>query len=442
MGIALFSVFVLLYFLIIKYFKLNILQPLTLTMSFNLFFPFILYPILKSLTLSSFSEVLTYFDDQILLFSIVLVVYIFWFLGLVSNPNFKFNFKVSKLNFHYRDKQFAFFLYFFGISLYFLTFYISGINFIEAFNNPLGTRFQIINTQGAFHLRNVSLWFIWAGWFIILALRVQGHKISLILLSSSFLFIIFICIPLGQRYQLVYPIILLMLFLFYFKKLSSKTIITSGVILIILLPLFALYRELGNSKTGINIDVFSENIEILLSERSTIFSILSDRFENIAYFQKFLIVRDKLDMTIFDSIKGFFSLFIPASFTGGIKSIDVDTYLTLKIVGSQDFGTFSFTSFPEWYLNFGYIGFPLMGYISGLLTSLIIKNVSKIGTSIFALILFSDGFFLKIFFLNINSNSNISVLYQMIFALFVTILFKLFRSFRNKNTLLINSNFS
>jgi hypothetical protein len=273
---------------------------------------------------------------------------------------------------------------------------------------------------------------MWTGWFLLLVLKLQGKNISLLKLLGFFSFVIFLSLPLGQRYQLIFPFLFLLLLLKYCSRISNKTIYISGIIMIVMLPMFALYRELGRSESGMNKVDFFSNLNILLEERSTIFSILSERFENIAWFHKFWLVRDELNMSIIDSILGFFSLFLPVSFTGGIKGSDVEVYLTMKIVGSQDYGTFSFTSFPEWYLNFGYLGFPLMAYLSGIVVSQLDKSVTKIGTNIFYLTLFADGFFMKIPFINFNFNSNVSIIYHIIFAAIVYLFYKVYHTLYNK----------
>jgi hypothetical protein len=136
-------------------------------------------------------------------------------------------------------------------------------------------------------------------------------------------------------------------------------------------------------------------------------------------------------MSFFESIRGLLSLFLPASFTGGVKGIDIDTYLNMKVVGSMDFGTPSFTLFPEWYLNFGYFGFPIMAFVSGLLVVFLNRSVKNVGVSIFSLALFADGFFLKLPLINFNTNGNVTIVYHLIFALIVVFFYELFHFKKN-----------
>lgn len=415
-------------FLFYKIYRIQLFEPVSILILFSFFLPFVFYPILKSLTYDTLDQSLEYFHEMQETLLIVFVVFIFWALGIGTVRKRK-SFKINQpFNYKIRDRHFALILYVAGVALFFLTFFMAGLNFFTSFQDPLQTRYQIINTTGGYHLRNFALWSMWTGWFLLLCLKIQGYKVSILKLFFLFGFVIFLSLPLGQRYQLVFPFVFLLLILKYCNKVSNKMIYTSGIVMIVLLPIFALYRELGRSESGMNIDDFFTNLGVLFEQRSTILSVLSERFENIAWFNKFWIVRNELSMSFIESISGLISLFLPASFTGGVKGADMEVYLTMKIVGSQDFGTFSFTSFPEWYLNFGYLGFPLMAYISGLVVSQLGRSVKEIGNSIFCLALFADGFFMKIPFINFNFNSNVSIVYHLIFAAIVSLLYKVYQT--------------
>ena len=421
----------LLLFCIVLFYKLNYVRltdPVSIVLLLHIFLPFVLYPIVFSFTFDSFNAILEYFENIKISMLIILVIFMFWALGFMMSVK-KGGFSLDKFRIKKRDKLFAFFLYSFGVLVFFLTFRLAGISFLSSFDDPLGTRFQIINTAGGFHLRNVALWSMWSGWFLLLVIRLQGYSISKGALVFLFCFVIFLSIPLGQRYQLVFPFIFLILLLKYRGIISDMTIYVSSLILVIIVPLLALYRELGKSMSGVNSDDFFSNLSVIFGERSKILTTLVERYESISWFNKFWLIRDDLIMTFSDSFKGLLSLFIPSSFTGGSKGLDVEGFLTMKIVGSQDFGTFSFTSFPEWYLNFGYLGFPVMALLSGLVVGKIVNSVSKLGINIFYLALFADGFFLKLPFLNLNFNSNVSVLYHWIFACVIYFLYKVYDSF-------------
>jgi oligosaccharide repeat unit polymerase len=415
-------------FFVILFYRLNrvkLIDPVSIVLILNFLFPFVLYPVVFSFTFDSFIEGLEYFDSIKIPLLIILIIFVFWIIGFSLSSNKKeFNlegFRMKKI-----DSSFAYFLFFVGVILFFITFQISGLSFFSSFADPLGTRFQIINTTGGYHLRNVSLWSMWTGWFLLIVLKLQGNNISILKLIIFFSFVIFLSIPLGQRYQLVFPFIFLILLLKYRNLISDSTIYISGLILVFLVPLLALYRELGRSSTGMNSKDFIDNLVVLSEEKSKILTVIVERYESISWFNKFWIIRDDLKMSFLDSIQGFISLFIPSSFTGGLKGSDVEVYLTTKIVGSQDFGTFSFTSFPEWYLNFGYLGFPIMGLFSGFVVGKIVNGVRKLGLNVFYLALFADGFFLKLPFININFNSNVSIIYHLIYAFSIFIMHKFY----------------
>lgn len=415
-----------------KVFAIQIFEPISILLILTFFFPFVFYPLLKSFSFDSISQSIAYFNEIREPLLIVFIVFIFWTLG-IATLKARTKFKLKPFKFKESDRYFAIILYIIGVIIFFLTFFIARINFITAFANPLETRFQIINTTGAYHLRNFALWFMWTGWFLLLCLKLQGKKVGLLKLFCLFGFVIFLSLPLGQRYQLVFPFIFLMLLLKYCNIIKSKTIYFGSIILLIILPILALYRELGKSETGlVNISYFFETLGGILEERSAFFSIISDRFESIAWFNKFWVIRDKLSMSFFESIRGLFSLFLPASFTGGVKGIDIDTYLNMKVDGSMDFGTPSFTLFPEWYLNFGYLGFPFMAYVSGLLVVFLNRSIKSVGVNIFNLALFADGFFLKLPLINFNTNGNVTIVYHLIFAIIVAFFYKLFHFNKNQ----------
>jgi oligosaccharide repeat unit polymerase len=426
--------FILICLSIIVFYKMcsiQIFEPISILLILTFFLPFVFYPLLKSFSFDSNSQSIAYFNEIKEPLFIVLIVFVFWALGIATLKD-RSTFKLKPFNFKERDRYFAVILYIIGVIIFFLTFLIARINFITALANPLETRFQIINTTGAYHLRNFALWFMWSGWFLLLCLKLQGKKIGLLKLFCLFGFVIFLSLPLGQRYQLIFPFIFLMLLLKYCNKIKSKTIYFGSIMLLIILPILALYRELGKSETGlVNFSYFFETLGGILEEKNSFFSIISDRFESIAWFNKFWVIRDNLSMSFFESIRGLLSLFLPASFTGGVKGIDIDTYLNMKVVGSMDFGTPSFTLFPEWYLNFGYFGFPIMAFVSGLLVVFLNRSVKNVGVSIFSLALFADGFFLKLPLINFNTNGNVTIVYHLIFALIVVFFYELFHFKKN-----------
>jgi len=187
------------------------------------------------------------------------------------------------------------------------------------------------------------------------------------------------------------------------------------------------YRELGFSRSGFTFKDFFENINSLFSNKSSILSSIAERFDNTVWLSRFWEIRSQFSMSLFDSIKGLIGLFIPASVLGGVKIADVDTYLTIEVLGSQAYGTYSFTAIPEWYLNFGLIGIPLMAFVSGTIAAKLSLSVSKVGSSIFFLVLYADGFFLKYPFVSINSFGNVAIIYHVTFAAGVYLGFSLFK---------------
>lgn len=404
--------------------KFNFFDPIGIIIILNFLVPFVAYPLLKILTFTSETSRNYFLQEMYYPTIIFIVVYIFWILGYSFLP--KKGSVVPKLNYKKRDRKFAISLYLVGIVLFFLVFIYSGVDFLSSYANPLATRFALMQKTGAYHLRSLSLMLIWTGWFLNLALHFQGYKTNKVLLLISFIFVIVIIIPLGQRFQLILPILLLLLLLLHYKKISRKVIYISGILIVILIPILAIYRELGLSKQGFSLSRLIENIEKLIDRREDFIAVITERFENGRWFSKFIKIRDDIDYSIIDSIKGLLSTFLPKVFLGGTKGSDIEGILTLKIIGSKDFGTFSFTSFPEWYLTMGYFGFAFFGFISGYINKVLVGFISKMGDNIFYFALFAGGVFLKFPFLNINSFRNVYFVLDILFAGLILLFYKIY----------------
>ena len=137
-----------------------------------------------------------------------------------------------------------------------------------------------------------------------------------------------------------------------------------------------------------------------------------------------------------NSIKELFILLVPPSILGGIeKSYDVDTFLTIYFLGSQDFGTYGFTPMAEWSMNFGKKGYIIMPFISGGLMAVISNFSRTITNNMFALIFFSSFVFIDLVFLTFHSQGMANVIVFLCFNLALYVFYKIFfypnKTFKN-----------
>jgi hypothetical protein len=407
--------------------KIKLFYPLGLIILFFFIVPYLLYPLFKIISFKNLEEIKVFLDDINHALIIINFVYIFWIFGFFSLG--KQTNKIININFDYRDRIFANALIFSGICLYFFVFSYVGISFINSFSDPLGTRFSIINKSGGFYLRSISFWLMWCGWFLKFLLFIKGFNINKIRLIILFVFIIFLSFPLGQRSLILFPIIYLVLLMYYLKLISFKRISFLLLFLFFLVPVLGLYRQLGSSEY-LSIDKFISSFNLIFANFQDILFLLSERINNLYFFTIFLEFKDQVDYDLIDSISGFFNLFIPSFVLLGDKSVDLTTLLTIKYIGSVKMGTYDFTSFPEWLLIGGYFAIPIFAFFSGLINRIIVDGVFKLGSSIFFLMLFTHGFFLKMPFLNINNINNIFIIIFLIYSIFIYLLYNTYKRFR------------
>lgn len=423
---ALISLIILIFFSF-YFLKIKLFYPLGLIILFFFIVPYLLYPILRIISFQNFEEILVFLDDINHALTIINFVYIFWILGFYSFG--KQTNKTIKINFDYRDRNFANALIFFGICLYFFVFSYVGISFTNSFYDPLGTRFSIINKSGGFYLRSISFWLMWCGWFLKFLLFAKGFNINKIRLIILFVFIIFLSFPLGQRSLILFPFIYLFLLMYYLKLISFKRISILLLLLFFLIPVLGLYRQLGSSEY-LSIDKFISSFNLIFRNFQDIIFLLSERINNLYFFSAFLEFKNHVNYDFIDSIYGFFNLFLPSIFTFGDKSIDLTTILTIKYIGSLKMGTYDFTSFPEWLLIGGYLAIPIFSYFSGLINRIIVDGVFKLGSSMFFLMLFIHGFFLKMPFININNINNVFIIIFLIYSIFIYLLYNTYKRLR------------
>jgi len=430
---ALFPLIFLIYFSF-HFFKIKLFYPLGLLILFFFIIPFVGYPILKIISFLGTNDLQPFIDEINIGLIYVNVAFVFWLLGFQILGKFKN--KNIVINYDYSDRFFGYALIFFGICLYFFVFSYVGISFTNSFYDPLGTRFSIINKPGGFYLRTISFWTMWCGWFLIFLLYLKGYKISKIKLLFYFSFIIFLTLPLGQRSLTIFPFIFIFLILFYLKKISFKKTFSIFLLLFFSIPILGLYRELGQSDFGFTFSSFIENFGIMFTNIQGVLFLISERINNLYFFTVFLEFKDQIDYDLIDSISGFFNLFVPSFFSFGEKSYDLTTLLTLKHLGSLKYGTYDFTAFPEWFLIGGYLGIPFFAFFSGLINRFLVEGVFKIGGSLFFLMLFTDGFFLKYPFITLNNINNILLIIFIIYSLIIYLLFNTYRRLRKmKNSI-------
>lgn len=427
---ALISLIILIFFSF-YFFKIKLFYPLGLLIAFFFIIPFVGYPTIKIISLFGTNDLKPFIDEINIGLIYVNVVFVFWLLGFQILGKFKN--KAIAISYDYSDRFFGYALIYFGIILYFIVFKYVGLDFINSFNDPLNTRFAIINKSGGFYLRTISFWTMWCGWFLIFLLFLKGFKISKIKLLIYFIFIIFLTLPLGQRSLTIFPFVFVFLILFYFKKISYKKTLSIFLLLFFSIPILGLYRELGQSNFGFTFISFVENFGIMFTDFQGVLYLISERINNLYFFTIFLEFKDQIDYDLFDSISGFFNLFVPSFLSFGEKSYDLTTLLTLKHLGSLKYGTYDFTAFPEWFLIGGYLGIPFFAFFSGLINRFLVEGVFKIGGSLFFLMLFSDGFFLKYPFITINNINNILVIIFIIYSIIIYLLFNTYRRLKRMN---------
>lgn len=369
-------------------------------------------------------------------FIILNIVLFSWFIGFtLFSKKSQFSFDPVSSNYDLIRPsylKFGFFCLISGFAIYCLTYIYVGYSYIEALNNPLQFRFDVIGKTGGYYLRNFSLWLIYCSLAIFLVHYFDDLKSSIkqkVLLSLFLVFIFFITIPLGQRSVLLTPL-LLGGFILYNQKMISKSQVLYGVIIsLFLIGALGIYRTVAFFEVSSSQDLSIIYSEIMRTDFRIIFEEIAARFNNIEWFYLYLSEESYFEgsISVFESIKQLFISIVPPSFLGGIeKSVDYDTYLTIYFLGSQDFGTYGFTPMAEWSLIFGKKGYVIMPFISGSLFAFISNKARKIKNNMFYLIFISSFIFLDLVFIQIHAGATANAI---VFLCFNILLFFLYEAF-------------
>jgi len=405
-----------------RYMRVSMLSPLFWFLFFGITLPFIISPfvllLLESPGITEYHEYLSeaYFIINIIFFS--------WSIGYyVIAGKRKFNWQKSDSVRPFMFK-YGLFLIFIGIGIYVFFWYYVGISFFSAFAEPLATRFKIINTTGAYHIRNIGIWCMLSGYFIMYFSGDDIFKKKKIAFFSMILFfIIVIFTPLGERSKMIFPILMLTLALFYDGLISKKILLIPVIVVFFAIPFLGLYRSMGESGQDFSayelFSIFGQNslLGILLQ-----FFMRSNAFE---YFLLFLANKDDLYMSFNSSIISLITRFMPVSMIGGHKPLDLDGYLTSELIMDPAYGQFHFTVFPEWYLNFNVLGYVIMAFLSGMFYAKLISYFDNTPNNIFLIVLFSNLFIFNWSFIRINNALTVEHIYFLIFALFISMSYKI-----------------
>lgn len=409
--------------ILMAYLRVRVLDPLFLLVSLNFGLQFLVFPVSHYFTLS-YDERVVYLDRASGAFYWIIVAFLFWSLGLICAGRGKRSVIRVSVGFSQRRFRFGFWLFGIGLVLYSALWPYVGLGWWAAYSDPLGSRLAIINTTGAFHLRNLSLWFLWGGFFVAYySLCAEAKARLLPYFVIVMCLILFLSLPFGQRYQVVFPIVAGLCALYYDRLLPRGAFILFGIPVVVLLPLLGVYREISYQ----GVFSFGELFETLFDNLKTLPGFLSTfliRFDNFNYFLAFWEAKDAYEMSLLSSIFNFVQLFIPSGVIGFDKPLDVDSYLTEKILGGTELGTYAFTPLAEWYMNLGYAGLVIMPFLSGVLCRIVLSASYCPGHSVFTILLFSDLFFLKNMFFSINSMGNVSCLLFLVFCLVVSFFYR------------------
>lgn len=370
------------------------------------------------------------------LFIILNVVLFSWYAGFtIFSKKSEFSFDPVSSNYNLKRLsyvKFGVFCLISGFAIYCLTYVYVGYSYIEALNNPLQFRFDIIGKTGGYYLRNFSLWLINCSLAIFLLHYFDDLRSSnkqKVILSIFLVFIFLVVIPLGSRAVVLTPLLLIG-FILYNQKTISKIQVFYGIsIALFLIGALGIYRTVAFFNLSSNEDLGSLINLILETDYLVIFEEIVARFDNNQWFYLYLSEEHYFEESVsfFESIKQLFISIVPPSFLGGIeKGLDYDTYLTIYFLGSQDTGTYGFTPMAEWSMNFGRKGYVMMPFLSGSLFAFISNKARKIKNNMFYLIFISSFIFLDLVWIQIHSGATANVIVFLCFNILLFFLYEVF----------------
>ena len=409
-----------------KYFRVTFLSPLFYLLIIGFVLPFVVVPLSLNFVASDVDIMANYsgYFPQSMIW--VNIIFFMWAVGYsLTGKKKRFQWQVLS-KFNPSQYRFGLILYAAGLLSYILLWKYIELGFLSAFSDPLATRFVIINKAGAYHFRNLCIWSLWGGFYAIyFSGGSEFKKDKRFLLSFIFLSIIFLSLPLGQRYQVIFPFVILIHALYYDKIITKKILFLVFPLLVVVLPLLGFYREMGRTGSV----KFQDFVDFAGTMDFSLFGqLIVSRFNSFEFFILFMANKDNLSMPLLTSLNDLILKFLPASMTGGSKPLDVDGLLTDKLLGGFDFGTYAFTAFPEWYLNWGHLGFFLMPLLSGMFIGKIVGFIEQTPGRLFLIVLFSDFFLFRWQFISINSFSNIDAIYFLVYAAFATFLYRMLKA--------------
>lgn len=414
--------------------RTSIMSPLFLIILMFFFGQYLLPPfILSFIDWNLFIE--RAHENQYTLLILNLVLFS-WFTGftLISNKD-KFEFK--ELNFENKglissNISFGIFCLMAGLFFYLIIFIYTGYGFLDALANPLQFRFDIISLTGGYYIRNLALWLLNVSFLIILIfyfrdIRSSKKKLLLFLLSCAVLLLLLL--PFGQRLIILIPFIVATFVLYNDRYISNVEMLIVIILGFFVIGLTGLYRTLAYFA---NSDIY-ELASVIGSNDLFVGSNISEeiikRFDSLNWFSLYLKEESffEYSRSIQDSIGQGIILLVPPVFLGGIeKQIDIDTYLTIHFLGSQDFGTFSFSPMSEWSMIFGKFGYVIMPFLSGLISSYLCNKFRLIKENMFHLIFLSSFMILPIVFIQFHSYSTANLVVFLIFNIGLYLFYKLF----------------
>jgi hypothetical protein len=297
-----------------------------------------------------------------------------------------------------------------GAVLYVILWWYTGVGLMAAFREPYAARLQIIETAGAYHLRNLSLTIMWTACFLLYCCRngVRQQALALPLGAA----ILVLSLPFGERGLLIFPLMAWGLMGYYEGQIRRRHLVAGGAALCLLVVVLGLYRELGRQQSA-TVSVLYRAVTSLSWSQQV--GLLLGRFDSLSFYLLFLSRRNEVQVSVLQSVVAAVMRFLPAAWIG-VKPLDMDGLLTSQLLRIEGPGIYGFTVLAEWYLHWGTAGYVIMPFISGFVFGNLIPLFSGAKQSVFRMTLFMRLVILQYSFIGINYANHVDTIFLLIQA--------------------------
>ncbi|MBI2873256.1 MAG: hypothetical protein HYY00_08735 [Chloroflexi bacterium] len=406
-----------------RFYRLRTLSPVFYTIATFFVIGFVISPLL-AINVTHSPTLLLLADGLPEAYLYLNVVFFFWATGLFfASRRDRFTWAShpapSPARVHY-----GLVLFMAGLVVYLVSWQYVGVSLGAAYAHPFEARLKIISTPGGYYLKQVALWSVWAGFFLVYAsgFRLAWRPLGL-LLAGMFVVIVGLSLPFGERSLIIMPMMFVGLIAFYDRRLKVPHLVVLVPMAFVLIVGLGIYREIGRGQPATTGAV----VRAMSSLSVTDFVGLGlERTSGLVHLLRFLERKDDLSMPLRQSVLSLVYRVFPASWQGG-KPLDSSGYYTQAVLGIYSEGSYSPTPLAEWYMNLGLAGFIIMPLLSGFVYGKLIGLYSDARRSVFTVVLFSQLFVLRFAILNISSPDNVTTVFFFVFALMVYLAYALLR---------------